>query len=125
MMTFIGLYLGLIFIIICAAVIALKQLSDCTDSTGSYEILRKIGAEENSISRSLFTQTAVFFFLPLLIAVVHSIFGLKICTTIIRTFSSYNIVSSILLTAGIIILIYGGYFILTYFCGRSIIRRKK
>lgn len=125
MMTFIGLYLGLIFIIICAAVIALKQLSDCTDSTGSYEILRKIGAEEKSIRRSLFTQTAVFFFLPMLIAVIHSIFGLKICTTIIRTFSSYNIVSSILLTAGIIILIYGGYFILTYYCGRSIIRRKK
>ncbi len=123
--TFIGLYLGLIFIIICAAVIALKQLSECTDSINRYEILRKLGAEEQSISRSLFIQTAVFFFLPLALAVIHSFFGLQLCKIIIETFSNFSIFSSILLTAGIIILIYGGYFLITFLCGRSIIRKRK
>ena len=57
MIIFVGLYLGLTFIITCAAIIALKQLSDCTDSYERYEMLRRIGAEEKSISKSLFIQT--------------------------------------------------------------------
>lgn len=123
--TFVGLYLGLIFIIICAAIIALKQLSDCTDSVNRYEVLRELGVEEKSISRSLFMQSAVFFFLPLLLASIHSFFGLKVCKKLIETFSIFSIFSSICLTAGIIVLIYGGYFVITYLCGRSIIRRRK
>jgi len=123
--TFIGLYLGLVFLIVCAAVIALKQLSDCTDSHDRYEVLRNIGAEEKNISRSLFAQTGVFFMLPLCVAVIHSVFGLKFCKVYIDTFSKFNIFHSICITAAIIVLIYGGYFLITYISGHSMIRSKK
>lgn len=125
MIIFVGLYLGLTFIITCAAIIALKQLSDCTDSYERYEILRRIGAEEKSISKSLFIQTAVFFFLPLTVALIHSIFGIKFCRTFLELFTSQNMLPSIIMTAAVIILIYGGYFVLTYLSGRSIIRNRR
>ncbi len=123
--TFIGLYLGLTFLITCAAIIALKQLSECADSVERYEMLRKIGAEENSISRSLLIQTGTFFLLPLLLAIIHSIYGIKFAKPLmIGIFSSQTMIPSIIATAALIVAIYGGYFLITYFCGRSVIRSR-
>ena len=125
MVTFIGLYLGLTFLIVCAAIIALKQLSDCADSIERYETLRRIGAEEISVSRSLLIQTGVFFLLPLMVAVIHSIFGIKFGKYMMSSFTDHDMLPSILKTSGILLLIYGGYFIITYLCGRSMIRSRR
>ncbi|NLT08729.1 MAG: ABC transporter permease [Ruminococcus sp.] len=126
MATFIGLYLGLTFLITCAAIIALKQLSECADSVERYEMLRKIGAEENSISRSLLIQTGTFFLLPLILAIIHSIYGIKFAKPMmIGMFVSQNMIPSIIATAALIVAIYGGYFVITYFCGRSVIRNRR
>lgn len=46
LVTFIGLYLGIIFLISCAAILALKELSESSDNKMRYNILRKIGASE-------------------------------------------------------------------------------
>ncbi len=64
-LTFIGLYIGVVFLIACGAVLALKELSESVDSARRYDVLRKIGADENEISRSLFRQTGMFFLFPL------------------------------------------------------------
>lgn len=125
MVTFIGLYIGLIFLISCAAILALKQLSDSVDSISRYEMLRKIGAEESDISKSLFRQTGIFFLLPLLLACVHSVFGMKFSTFILETFGTEKLAKSIGFTSVMILLIYGGYFLITYFCSKSIIKSHK
>lgn len=125
MVTFIGLYIGLIFLISCAAILALKQLSDSVDSISRYEMLRKIGAEESDISKSLFRQTGIFFLLPLLLACVHSVFGMKFSTFILETFGTEKLAESIGFTSVMILLIYGGYFLITYFCSKSIIKSRK
>lgn len=125
MVTFLGLYIGLIFLICCAAILALKELSESVDSIPRYEILRKIGVEEKDISRSLFRQTGIFFLLPLLLACIHSIFGLKFAKVILDFFGTDHLMQSILSTCGIILLIYGGYFLITYFCSKSIIKGNK
>lgn len=119
---FLGLYLGLIFLIACGALLALKELSESVDSIGRYEILRKIGVEERDISKSLFRQTGIFFLLPLLLACVHSVFGLKFALKVLSTFGLNDLTGSVSLTALFIILIYGGYFLITYFCSRNIIK---
>ena len=77
--TFISLYLGIIFLISSSAILALKELSDCLDDKNKYKILRQIGVSENDINKSLFKQTLIFFMMPLLLAIVHTIFGLKFC----------------------------------------------
>ena len=126
MVTFIGLYLGLIFLITCAAIIALKQLSDSVDSVERYEMLRKVGAEEKSISCSLFIQTGTVFLLPLLLAVIHSVYGIRFAKPLmIGLFASQRMMSSIIATAAMVVFIYGGYFVITYLCSRSIIRSRR
>ena len=120
--TFIGIYLGIIFLITSAAVLALKELSESADNKDRYTILRKIGTGESMINRALFTQIGIFFILPLLLAIVHSIFGLQFADHILSTIGHMNILPSIIVTSIVIILIYGGYFLLTYFSSKNIIK---
>jgi putative ABC transport system permease protein len=122
---FLGLYIGLVFLIACGAILALKELSECIDSIGRYEMLRKIGAEENDISKSLLQQTGIFFLMPLILACIHSIFGMKFATYFLEIFGTEKMAVSIAATSGIILLIYGGYFLITYFCGKGIIKSRK
>ena len=122
--TFICLYLGMVFLIACGAVLALKELSDSVDSVGRYDILRKIGADERDISRSLLRQTGTFFLLPLAVACIHSIFGMKFAMKVITIFGTDSIARPVLSALLVVILIYGGYFLLTYFGGRRIVGGK-
>ena len=121
MASLLGLYIGLVFLISCGVIIALKELSESVDSMQRYSILRKIGTEERDISRSLFRQTGIFFLLPLLLACIHSVFGMKFAMLILEEFGTNQLAESILSTSVIILLIYGGYFLITYFCSKSII----
>lgn len=122
---FLSLYVGLVFLIACGAILALKELSESVDSIGRYEMLRKIGTEENDISRSLLHQTEIFFLLPLLLACLHSVFGMKFLIYFLQVFGTNNIAGSVTVTASVILLIYGGYFLVTYLCSKSIIKGKR
>ena len=123
--TFLGLYIGLVFLIACGAILALKELSENVDSISRYETLRKIGADEKDISKSIFRQTGVFFLLPLLLATLHSVFGIKFAVQVLEIFGVEKIWTSILATSVIIFLIYGGYFLITYYSGRWIIKKSR
>ena len=120
--TFIGLYLGIIFLISSAAILALKELSDSSDNKERYNTLRKIGADEKMINKSLFKQIGIFFLAPLLLAIIHSIFGIKCANIMLSAFGKSGMLTSIIMTAILIIVIYGGYFLLTYFSSKSIIK---
>ncbi len=122
---FLGLYIGLVFIIACGAILALKELSDATDSISRYEMLRKIGTEEKDISASLFAQTGIFFLLPLLLAIIHSVFGMKFSIYVMQAFGTERVWESVIATSVILLLIYGGYFLVTHICGRSVIKDRR
>ena len=85
--TFIGIYLGVIFLISSAAILALKELSESSDNIQRYEILRKIGTDEKIINKALFKQIGIFFIMPLMLAIVHSIFGIKFANIILEGIS--------------------------------------
>ncbi|MCI9110870.1 MAG: ABC transporter permease [Bacilli bacterium] len=125
LVTFIGLYLGIIFLISSAAILALKELSDSSDNKERYQVLRKIGADEKMINKSLFKQIGIFFLAPLLLAIIHSIFGIKCASVMLSAFGKSGMITSIILTAILIIIIYGGYFLLTYFSSKSIIKENE
>ena len=122
--TFIGLYLGIIFLISSSAILALKELSDCIDDKKKYKILRQIGADEKEINKALFMQTFIFFTMPLSIAVIHTIFGLKFCEWILKSLGITSILNGSYMTFIFLILIYGIYFIITYLCSKNIIRER-
>lgn len=124
MVTFIGLYLGIIFLISCAAILALKELSESSDNVEKFNMLRKIGVDEKMINKALFRQIGIFFMFPLLVAIIHSIFGIKFCNFLLSAFGAANLVSSIIGIAIFIVAIYGGYFLVTYICSKNIIKEK-
>ncbi len=122
LVTFIGLYLGVIFLISSAAILALKELSEATENKERFKMLRKIGADEKLINKALFRQIAIFFLAPLVIAIIHSIFGIMFCNYILETFGNESLLLAIVLTAIFLILIYGGYLLITYYCSKRIIK---
>lgn len=122
--TFIGLYLGIIFLISCAAILALKELSESSDNFIRFEMLRKIGVDEKDLNKALFRQIGIFFMFPLLIAIIHSIFGIKFSNYILKASGVSFDLNSIIMTAVFIVIIYGGYFVVTYFSSKNIIREK-
>ena len=124
MVTFVGLYLGIIFLISSAAILALKELSESTDNKERFNMLRKIGTDEKMINKALFNQIAVFFLLPLLLAIIHSIFGIEFANYILKTMGTESLLSSIILTAVFLVVIYGGYFLVTYYCSKTIIKER-
>lgn len=124
LVTFIGIYLGIIFLISSAAILALKELSESSDNKERFKIIRKIGADEKMINKALFKQIAIFFLFPLILAVIHSIFGIMFCSYILSTFGNEELILSIIMTSIFIIIIYGGYFLITYSYSKNIIKEK-
>lgn len=118
---FIAIYIGIVFLLSSAAVLALQQLSQCNDSLDRYEALKKIGASQSLINKSILIEVLTFFLLPLSLAIVHSIVGTNVVEEYLKTFGNYDILFSALITALIFIVVYGGYFYATYLGYKSAI----
>ena len=110
---FLGLYLGFTFLLAAAAVLALQQLSQGADNTGRYAVLRRLGAEEKQMKRSATQQVALAFLLPLALALIHSVVGMKAANDVILAVGRVDSTASSLITAGVILVVYGGYFLAT------------
>ena len=123
--TFLGLYLGIIFLISSAAILALKELSESSDNREKYMVLRRLGADEKMIKQALFRQIAIFFSTPLLLAIIHSVFGLTFALNILSYIGTDGLSSSIIMTVVLLAVIYGGYSLLTYFSSKRIISEKQ
>ena len=119
--SFVAIYVGIVFLITSAAVLALQQLSEAADNRHRYTILRKIGADNKLLRQTVFKQIAIYFLLPLILACIHSVVGIKVANDAIREVGSLNAVSNILMTAAIILIVYGAYFIATYMGSKNII----
>lgn len=110
---FLGLYLGFTFLLAAAAVLALQQLSQGADNAGRYAVLRRLGAEEKQVKKSATQQVALAFLLPLVLALVHSVVGMKAANDIIFAVGKVDSTASSAVTAGVILVVYGGYFLAT------------
>ena len=121
--TFIAIYLGIIFLIASSAILALKQLTESSDNKQRYLVLRKIGCDERMINKSLFWQIGIFFAAPLILAVIHSIFGIQFALkTLSAIASSADLLPSIIVTVIIMGVVYGAYFLATYLGSKNIIK---
>ena len=119
--SFVGIYLGIIFLLTSSAVLALQQLSEAADNRQRYEILQKIGADEHLINKTLMKQIAIYFMLPLALACIHSIVGIKVANDVISSMGHVNVIGNTLATAAVILIFYGSYFLATYFSSKSLI----
>ena len=110
---YMGLYLGLVFLVTAGAVLALQQLSQAADNARRYELLSKLGAPLSMRRGALIRQVALAFLLPLALGIVHTLVGMTAANQIINSVGHVDSVHASLLTAGALLLIYGGYFLCT------------
>ena len=120
---FLGLYLGFTFLLAAAAVLALQQLSQGADNARRCRILRRLGAEERMVGRSAVQQVALAFLAPLALALIHAIVGMKAANDVIAMAGQLNAGESTVVTAALLLLVYGGYFLATALaCRRMAVR---
>lgn len=119
---FLGIYLGMVFLISSAAVLALQQLSDASDSLERYRSLKKIGVTETLMNKAILIQNLIYFMIPLALAIIHSIVGIVAVNEIFKAYTQSIIGSSLLMIALALAIIYGGYFYATYAGFKNIVR---
>ncbi|NRT73200.1 putative ABC transport system permease protein [Clostridium beijerinckii] len=119
---FLGLYLGMIFLISSMAVLALQQLSEASDSIERYKALKRIGANKKMINKTIFLQTLIYFSLPVILALIHSVVGIIVVNKEINDFNQIDIRFSALMTAVIFMIVYAGYFYTTYTGYKNIVK---
>lgn len=119
---FIGIYLGIIFLISSAAILALQQLSEASDNIQRYTILKKIGVTKAGIHKSIFRQVFIYFMMPLSLAIVHSIFGIQVVNDAVQISGADSVLVPSFITALIMIVVYGGYFVATYTGYKNIVK---
>ena len=125
LVSFLCCYIGLVFLLICAALLALKQLTETTDNVYRYGLLQKLGAGHRQINHTLFVQTVVFFAIPLVVAGVYSAFLIGKAMAVVEEFMNIHIATNIGLTIVLFLLVYGSYFFATYLSCKRIVTEQR
>ncbi|WP_192859141.1 FtsX-like permease family protein [Clostridium botulinum] len=124
MMLFIAIYLRIVFLITSMAVLALQQLSEASDSIERYKALKRIGANKKMIDKTIFIQTLMYFSLPVILALIHSMVVIKIINDLTSMIiNTANFRYSILITVLIFVIVYLEYFYITYAGYKNIVKR--
>ena len=121
---FIGIYIGIVFLISSMSVLALQQLSEASDSIDRYKSLKRLGASEKDINKTIFIQTLVYFSLPVILAFIHSVIGIKVANDFVSVYNKPDIMGSSLITAVIFMIVYIIYFYITYSGYKNIVKNK-
>lgn len=111
--SYIGIYLGIIFLITAGAVLALQQLSQSSDNVKKYQLLDRLGTEEKLMRQSVLTQLLIYFGIPIGIASIHSAVIIRGFYVQFTNLSAMDIIQNILFAVIITGVIYGVYFITT------------
>ncbi len=124
-MTYLAIYIGMVFLVASAAILALQQLSEAADNSRRYRLLKELGADPLMVRGALFRQILIYFMLPLSLAIVHSIFGIKLAVLVTSQFGHLDIFWNVLWTAIVFLVIYGAYFLATYLGCNNILKLRK
>lgn len=87
---FIGIFLGLLFIMATILIIYYKQISEGYDDRTRFEIMQKVGMTRGEIKKSIHSQVLTVFFLPLVTAGVHVAFAFPFISRILRVLAMQN-----------------------------------
>ena len=120
--TYLGIYLGITFLITAGAVLALQHLSQSSDNVKRYDLLRKLGASGKDMRRSLKKQLRIYFGLPLIVALVNSAVVVAFVFRLFDGLALASMISIIGISVALILAVYIIYFITTYVGSRRILK---
>ena len=122
LISYMAIYIGFVLVIACAAILAIQQLSNASDSAGSYRTLSELGCSERLIFGSLRAQVAIAFVLPLAVGLAHSLCAISAVSELVSAFGYSNALGDMTLGLVLFALVYGGYLALTYRMAHGIVR---
>lgn len=117
-----AIYIGIVFVFMAMAMLALKTLSGISDDRRRYRVLFQLGAGEREQRKTLFRQIFSFFFLPFAVPLLSSIPAAWLCAYMIKQAglaegTGFIYVISAIVVA-VMIIIYALYFLATYMIAR-------
>ncbi|MDD6692788.1 MAG: ABC transporter permease [Olsenella sp.] len=121
---YLALYIGFVLFVSCAAILAIQQLSDVAESAPRYRVLFDLGAERSMVNHAILMQIAIYFLFPLVVALAHSYVVLGVLGNVIKSLGVFDFLRPLGVTMAIVLVLYGGYFLLTYGMARGVIGEK-
>lgn len=88
---FIGIYLGIMFLMATVLIIYYKQISEGFDDKERYHIMQKVGMSKKEVRRSIKSQILTVFFLPLAAAIIHIAFSFNVVTKLLAALNLANV----------------------------------
>lgn len=110
---FIGLFLGLLFIMGTVLIIYYKQVAEGYDDKERYEIMQKVGMSRAEVRKVIRSQVLAVFFLPLITAAIHIAFAFKLITKLLVVFNLTNVPLFAACT-GLTVLLFAVLYIVVY-----------
>jgi len=110
---YLGIFLGLLFIMETVLIIYYKQITEGYDDKERYEIMQKVGMSRSEVKKTVKDQVLTVFFLPLVTAVVHLAFAFKVITKLLAVLNLTNVGLFAACTA-VTIIIFALFYIIVY-----------
>lgn len=110
---FIGIFLGLLFIMATVLIIYYKQIAEGYDDRERFEIMQKVGMSRAEVKQAIKSQVLTVFFLPLVTAVIHIAFAFKVITKMLEVLNLTNVQLYAGCTA-VTILVFAVFYVIVY-----------
>lgn len=110
MISFIGIFVGLVFLCATGSIIYFKQLTEATDDKKRYDVLKKIGIGNGEIKKSIRKQVFTSFASPLFIGMFHCLAAFAFLSSVL---TAMDVFLPAVVTIVFYVLIYTIYYFLT------------
>lgn len=109
---FIGMFLGILFVLSTGSILYYKQLTEAFSDRGRYSVLRKIGTKKKETRHIISKQLALIFGMPLIISLLHS--SVALAAYIIKLMgASKLVVESTFAITAVYIVVYLFYYVIS------------
>ena len=110
---FIGIYMGILFVVATVLIIYYKQISEGYDDRERFQIMQKVGMSKKEVKYSIKNQVLSVFFLPLITAVIHVMVAFPVVMKLLALLNLAN-KTLFMLCTGVRIVAFAGFYAVVY-----------
>ena len=110
---FLGIFLGLLFLMATVLIIYYKQISEGYDDHDRFDIMQKVGMSRQEVKQSIRRQILMVFFLPLVVAAIHLAAAMPVILKLLLMFGMTK-TWLVLTCAGVTLLMFVVFYLLIY-----------
>ena len=87
---FLGVFFAVLFLAVAVLILYFKQVTEGYEDKERFEILQKVGMDDQQVKKTINSQVLWVFFLPLAATTLHMLFASKIMAWMLRLFMLYD-----------------------------------